>query len=727
MLALLLALSHAADLPDPGRSYDLELSVDPETRRVDGTATIRFTNPSEIPVERIPVHLYVNAYASGVSTWMNEDRGLDRGSFREYGRLKTSEDGWGWSRLVEVRAATPDGPVDVPYGFIAPDDGNPQDRSLAELRLPTPLPPGETLELTVVFETRLPEMSPRTGTAADFVLAGHAVPTLGLMELPEPRPEPDPDAPTDEPPPEPRPHTWHAHQYHAQSEFFAAFADYRATITAPEGWQIDGTGTVEPASGLPEDGVWTLTQPMVHDFSFVVVRGMQERWVEHERASGGTIRVHFLAPADRTPTLDRVQGAVLHGLGFLEAKLGPYPYDSLTVVIPPEAADGSEAIEYATMFLAQNAGSGIFEHPPLDAFKVHELVAAHELAHQYFQGLVATDEVEHAWLDEGSTEYWSHRILEDAAGDEPHMGWLLGMPVDPVDTRSLYARAGKDGIELRDPIWTAPTFLYDRGLWSLQSYDRPSLTWHTLERVFGRERTDAVHRAWFEQGRFRHPTPTELLAVVEREGGPEMAALLRRLVTETGDPDLAVTHVSTWEREAPVGHPPNPDGDAYISNDARGDFDPRLALPFDPAPEDGRIGVLLTEGGAPGRAGGTQVVRAQLELGEDHDPEAPLHLSRARIETPGWPELPVEVVLRFADGSTVRHVRHTDAIWFDLSVLHPAALVRVDVDPEHTVARDLIPDNNSLLVEPDTGTADDWSRWFTALFATLGATAGWWL
>ncbi|MCH7780576.1 MAG: hypothetical protein IH848_06995 [Acidobacteria bacterium] len=213
-LPVLLVLSAAAtsvalELPETWISYDIEVQLDPETRRLDGRETIRWTNPSGTTLERMPLHLYLNAFSHERTTWM---RGIPPGRFDIDKLLDRFEDPWGWSEPTSIRR---DG-ADVAWESIRPDDGNPLDNSLIEIVLDPPLKPGETVELQIEFAARLPVPFARTGGRLDYFLVAQWFPKVAVLETIGVR-----GATEDR---------WNAHQFHGPTEFYADYGVYNFSL-----------------------------------------------------------------------------------------------------------------------------------------------------------------------------------------------------------------------------------------------------------------------------------------------------------------------------------------------------------------------------------------------------------------------------------------------------------------------------------------------------------------
>lgn len=209
--------SWAMQDPPRGISYTIEARFDPGTRTLTGREEIAWINRSAEPVAALPLHLYLNAFAHTRTSWMREG---EIGRFRRgLLALRTRDDDpWGWIEPGAIRQVTSGGERDLVWRPVQPDDGNPLDRTLAEITLAEAIPPGGTSRLRIEFESRLPIPIARAGGRRDFFVIAQWYPKIGVV------------------------HGGHARQYHALTEFFADFADYDVRLTVPRGWLVGGTG-----------------------------------------------------------------------------------------------------------------------------------------------------------------------------------------------------------------------------------------------------------------------------------------------------------------------------------------------------------------------------------------------------------------------------------------------------------------------------------------------------
>ena len=222
-------------------SYEIDVTLDPETHRLVGREKIRWVNRTDQATEEAFLHLYLNAFANVRTTFMREFAWWDESNRTDPG------DDRGWIRVD--RLTFDDGSdllTDVE--FVRPDDGNPDDYTLLRVHLPRVVDPGAVIEFEVEFEAQLPQIVSRTGFKGDFHFVAQWFPKIAVFRGER---------------------GWNAHQFHALSEFFADFGTYRVTMTIPEDWVLGATG-IEVGRSQPEGGKLAITYraERVHDFAW---------------------------------------------------------------------------------------------------------------------------------------------------------------------------------------------------------------------------------------------------------------------------------------------------------------------------------------------------------------------------------------------------------------------------------------------------------------------------
>lgn len=476
--------------------YVIDARLDAEQHQVTGTVRISWRNTSSRAVDSLPLHLYMNGFRAEDTAWMSEARGAHRG-------VQQSKTGaWGYidlkaGRLLGRGRDAELGAIESGRGpLVALTTTEGDDPSLATVALPVAVQPGERVVVELDFLTQLPEVFARTGYADQFHILGQWFPKIGVLQ---------PDG------------SWRAHVFTLNAEFYADFGDYDVHLDVPEAMVVGASGILV-AADPPADGRKRLhyRAEMVHDFAWAA----DPRFIE-SFATWKDVRIRQLLQPDHADEAPRHLEALVATLESMEARFGPYPWSTITVVHPPDAAKGAQGMEYPTFFTT----SDIFQTPSwVAAFGVEErfsgvFTTVHEFGHQYFQGMLASDESAQPWLDEGLNTASNMLTLADWHGDP----WFarIGNQTITVDD---FVRGTVDGEVHLDPV-DAPAETYRAvvGDYGDVVYRKTGAILLTLRNLVGHPRFDAAFKAYALAWRFRHPTGADLVATFLRELGPEVA------------------------------------------------------------------------------------------------------------------------------------------------------------------------------------------------------------
>jgi hypothetical protein len=585
--------SHAEDVAD----YTLRAKLDPILHQLHGEGTIRWRNTSQTPVRELWLHLYLNAFKNDLSTFMREPVAGYRGTFpvRDWGAIDVQK------LVLEDEAG---GSKDLWPGAERTRAGE-DDETDARVPLPREVAPGESIVLEVAWDDKLPNVVLRTGFAGSFHMLAQWFPKIARLE-PSGR--------------------WAHFPMHRLAEFYADFGTYDVTLDVPSSFTIGATGPVVESRVESGRRIERRVQSDVHDFAFAAYDHFD---VKKERIGGVLVSVLFPEGEDRNAAreLDAVRFALPHD----QALYGAYPYDVLTLVHPPDDASEAGGMEYPTLITT----GGSWYWPPFS--HLVELVTIHELGHQYFYGLLASDEVTWPFLDEGVNSYAEGEALGAWLGSGSAAS-VLGFTLSDTAVQSVFGNER----EHDEPV-AQPAFAFRSGEdYGRLVYERTAAILETMHRVYGAAATRALAR-YARSYRFRHPGPEDLIASFEDEVGAPAAASLRTALFDQGWVDYAVTALSAKRAMAPAG--------IFDKGETR------ETLP-----------------------GGVAVGSAY---------EGWVLLTRR-----GTLSFPVDVELTLEDGTTQRLSWNGEAESVRLPYRGPSGLKSAVVDPDHTVLLDDDPTNN---------------------------------
>ena len=476
--------------------YVIDARLDAELHQVSGTVRISWRNTSSRAVDSLPLHLYMNGFRAEDTAWMSEARGTHRGV--QQGKAGA----WGYIDLKAARLLGRGRDADLqkleagrgPVATLTATEGD--DPSLATVALPAPVEPGERVVVELDFLTQLPQVFARTGYSDQFHILGQWFPKIGVLQ---------PDG------------TWRAHVFTLNAEFYADFGDYDVHLDVPEPMVVGASGILV-AADPPTDGRKRLhyRAEMVHDFAWAADPAFVE-----SSAMWKDVRIRQLLQPEHLADAPRHLEALTATLESMEARFGPYPWSTITVVHPPAAAKGAQGMEYPTFFTT----SDIF-HPPswiallgLEERFSGVFTTVHEFGHQYFQGMLASDESAQPWLDEGLNTASNMLTLADWLGDPPWFARIGNQSISVDD----FVRGTVDGEVHLDPVdASADTYRAVVGDYGDVVYRKTGAILLTLRNLVGAPRFDAAFKSYALTWRFRHPTGADLVATFLKELGPEI-------------------------------------------------------------------------------------------------------------------------------------------------------------------------------------------------------------
>ncbi len=710
----MLSPASALDLPKSRISYRIDAELDPQTRILRAKEEIRWINPTDEPISKLPLHLYLNAFSHTRTTWMREN-GLGR--FEGDDPFELDPEPWGYIEPSGLKQKLPEGERELSFVHIQPDDGNILDRSLIEVSLASPLLPGAEVSLSLSFEARLPVPIARTGGRLDYFLIGQWFPKIGVIEPKGVRhAEKARNA---------------ARQFHASTEFYADFADYEVSLSLPSGWLVGATGRAqgEPEALGPDKVRVTHKQNAVHDFALVVGKGLRDRWARHTPKGGGpAVDVRYIATAGNERQMDRCQNAVEGALDVLGSRVGPYPYDVLTVITMPFWAARTSGMEYPTL-ITSLPSDPMWEISLFKGMFAQENVAIHEFGHQYFYGVLASNEQEESFLDEGFNSYWENEIMREVYGPEASSGYLLGRAIRNEDSKAVGLEMMLS--EIREPMRKRPSWLYAPKTYGSQSYPRSAVTFGTAAGLFGQQKIDKLFQDYFKRFAFQHPDADDFLAVAAESAGPEVEAFFREAFERERLVDFKVKDIKSIVWKPPLGRVMGENGPVVVTEQNRMSVG-ELGLEPEAREEDGRVMMEVSDPGwVRGGTSVTGTIRKELlspiEKGEAKGGEKKYYESFVEIEGPGWDHLPVDVEMRFMDGTRIRERWDGKAGYRRYRFVRPSRLREVRIDPDRQIVLDPKPQNNGRSLEAEPQFTADWGLWLGAFSQWMAGGLSLWL
>ena len=632
--------------------YTIDARLDTDKKSLDATETLTYKNLTGQSLTSIPFHLYLNAFRPE-STFTNETH------FNGGVRDPETENEYPPEKLgsITIYHIEADGYGDLTQAmhFIAPDDGNMQDHTVTEITLPHPLSPNDSITFHMTFHDRFPLSIARNGYKRDFIMGGQWYPKPGVFWH----------------------GAWNCHQYHSTTEFFSDFATFNVTLTVPRRYIVGASGVptgevINPVvAGQQATKTLSFYGEDIGDFAwaasphFTVTDGTY-------LSSLGPVKVHVLALAAHPTAGPRYRDTLQKTLAQYDQRYGPYPYKIITV-IDPEPDSEMGGMEYPTLFTGETS---CFRDPSY----ITELTIEHEFGHQYWYGMVATNEFEDAWLDEGINSYTESVVLDAILG--PNTSLFHRSYASASDSELL--RSQYLLVPDYDPVTRWAFKFRNSESYGGVTYGKSATLLLTLEGIIGRDTMDEAMRTYFQRYRFTHPTTEDFLRTIEQVAITHGKAIAT--TPETPTPP-ARTSILPSDEPSPVSFPSSPPFTATGNPDY-------AATPVTNSSLRDYFNQAVY---------GTQVLDYAIDsISYDSQQwwlptpgDKPLQISTVYLRRKGDFILPLAVEIVFDDGTRLRERWNGVDRWTKFTYTRNARIVSAEIDPDHTVLLDSNFFNNS--------------------------------
>ncbi|MFZ0200049.1 MAG: M1 family metallopeptidase [Candidatus Sulfotelmatobacter sp.] len=611
--------------------YEIDAKYDAVSHIVDANEVLTYHNLTGQALDHFPFHLYQNAFQPN-STFVREgkilgtrDTTYDKWETKEYG----SED----IKSIEVVGQ---GDLASQLKFIQPDDGNKDDKTVVELPLAKAIPPGEYVQFKIAFQTKFPETQARSGWKRDFVLGGQWFPKVGVWWH----------------------GAWNCHQYHANSEFFADFGIYDVKLTVPQ-YEVVGASGVKVGEANNPDNTKTYTYhgDDIHDFAWTASPRYKVKEDGVYQGQMGPVQMRILMQPAHWSQVARHEKILKESLEHFESWYGPYPYKTITLVDPePDSAAGG--MEYPTFI----TGDTSWFMP--DGLYLPELVVEHEFGHQYWYGMVATNEFEDAWMDEGINSYTEVKVLDSILGKRTSILNLAGATVGEREMqRGTYASVAD-----LDPIAQKAYDYYSGNSYAGITYGKTASVLLTLEGIIGEDTMAKAMHVYFMKYRFTHPTKEDFLKTIEEVSGKNLRWYFDQAIYGSQVMDYKVLKIESY----PVNW------------------------------------------------------YEQKKSAFQKEDKNTVYRSYVWIQRKGDFVMPVEVEVKFDNGEKVRERWDGVSRWTKFTYEKKAKVESAEIDPDHKIQIDRDDFNNSFTVKEHGKAARKLTNYW--LFATqwLGQVLAWW-
>lgn len=473
--------------------YKIEVDVNVETAQYEGKQRVVYTNNSPDRLVRVFFHLYFNAFQPGSEMDVHSRNIADPDS-RVMGRIeKLEKKDQGYLSVYSIKQ---DG-VEINSHVAG---------TVLEVDLNKPIKPGESTVFDMAFLGQAPLIIRRAGKQNKEGVA------LSMAQWYPKLAEYDHEG-------------WHASPYIGR-EFHGVWGDFDVKLTIDKNFVVGGTGylqnpeAVEMSSNKSTSkNTWHFIAPNVHDFTWAADPDYIHDILEME----GGPKLHFYykntLSEKQLENWKKLQPVTAKLMLFFNENIGTYPYEQYSVI---QGGDGGMEYGMCTLITANRSFESLVG------------VTAHELAHSWFQFVLATNESKHEWMDEGFTEYYCTQAEAS----------IMGVDEEGV-FKSAYNRYRKLALSgLEQPQTTHADRFKFNASYGVSAYTKGSIFLRQLKHIIGAIAFDKAMKNYFSLWSFKHPTPNDFIRCAEKSSGAELDWYLTDWTMTTNTIDYAVDSVT---------------------------------------------------------------------------------------------------------------------------------------------------------------------------------------
>lgn len=481
--------------------YTMDVQMDVKTYQYTGTQKLVYTNNSPDELSRVYYHLFFNAFQPGsemdirLQNIKDPDKRMMVGDKSRIASLSEDEIGY-----LHAKTLTQDG---QPVTFT-------EEGTVLVVDLAKPIPSGGKTTLEMTFDGQVPQQIRRSGRNSKEGVA------LSMSQWYPKLSEYDFEG-------------WHANPYIAR-EFHGVWGDFDVKITLDKEYTVGGTGYLQnpneighgyetPGTKVKTKGktlTWHFKAPNVHDFMW----GADPEYIHdvYQMENGPTLHFFYKDNPEFNENWKNLQPKTAEAMTFFSNNIGKYPYEQYSVV---QGGDGGMEYAMSTLITGEREFGSLVG------------VMVHELAHSWFQHVLATNESKHEWMDEGFTSFISslcmNQIMEQNK-QNPFEGSYRG-----------YYALVNSGLELPQSTHAdryATNFAY-----GISAYSKGAIFLSQLGYIIGQDKLMETIKKYYDDFKFKHPVPNDIKRTAEKVSGMELDWYLTDWTQTTNTIDYGIKSV----------------------------------------------------------------------------------------------------------------------------------------------------------------------------------------
>ena len=476
--------------------YNMSVHLDTETAVYKGVQKLVYTNNSPETLKKVFYHLYFNAFQPGSDMAIRLKNGGDKNRRFKISLDTLSKDQSGYLKVFNLKQ---DGKIVLTK----------ESETILEVTLNEPLTSGESTVLELEFEGHVPDVIRRAGKNSEEGVA------FSMAQWYPKLSEYDVDG-------------WNTDPYTGR-EFHGVWGNFDVKITLNKDFTVGGSGYLQNADEIGKgysdrkrskskkgEITWHFIAPNVHDFTFAA----DPDYIHDIYPGPNNVDLHFFYKNDPEiiENWKKLQPITAELMEYFNNKIGPYPYKQYSVI---QGGDGGMEYAMCTLITGKRKFGSLVG------------VTAHELAHSWFQFVLATNETKHEWMDEGFTTFIS-TLAENIVLKEDRVFPLM-------NSYSGYLALANSGEE--QPQATNANRYHFNNAYESTAYNKGAVFLSQLGYIIGTDNLFKALQAYYNEYKFKHPVPNDIRRIAERVSGIQLRWYLTDWTQTVNKIDYAIEGV----------------------------------------------------------------------------------------------------------------------------------------------------------------------------------------
>ncbi len=473
--------------------YSIEAEYTSSTRTIDGNIDFRYKNNASQTLDTLYFHLWINAFSSKQSAFSKQMLRLDNRSF--YFSPKSDR---GYYEFVSVKDQEKE------LQIIQVDSQN----EIIAVVLDQALVPNSEITLNIDYQAIMPKLFSRLGEGDQNIQLMHWYPRVCVYDR----------------------SGWHQMPYLALGEFYGEISQFDIKLTCDSNYEIDATGPAEHISHNLQDNTtqYRLNAEKVVDFAIILSKGNDKYQSKTVKSIDGHEVLLSVRYTDQNQIWDNAITYLEESFRYMESHVGAYPYSQLSVVETEEHS--CNGMEYPCIMTV----SCTEDYQDLEYYIIHEV------AHQWFYNILASNERKEPWLDEGFATFYEKRYTAEKYKEDHYTSKLPNSQADYIQQPAQhYALIQQIKRHRYQAASTAPAHLAAIN-YGLGAYIRPALGYKYLENYLGQAKFDDIMKDFVAKWSHKHPSTKDFHQHFESACGKDLNWLWKDWVSSSKKMDYAI-------------------------------------------------------------------------------------------------------------------------------------------------------------------------------------------